>query len=227
MNPLEKLKQWERDLRLASDYDISKPEDRKRAMRHYNWLDHAILRIHWTNFFQIAPGVYRSNHPTHERLEDYAAMGIKSVLNLRGTARHARYLFEKESCDALGMTMVNIPLHARKAAPRENLLQVIEAFRTIDRPFMMHCKSGADRAGLASAMYLMVIEGQPVEEARKMLSVKYLHLKWSKTGVLDYMLDVYAARNARDPVGFEQWVTTEYDPEALQAGFDNGRKIPA
>ncbi len=224
MTLFTKFKNWERSKRLKPDYDLSDPDDRRRAMRNYLFIDHAVLRIPWTNFDQIAPDVYRSNQPTHKRLVGYRDMGIKAILNLRGEGRHPRYLFEKESCDALGLTLVNVTLKARKAAPPEALLAVIDAFRTIERPFVLHCKSGADRAGLASAMYLLVIEGKPVSEARKMLSPRYIHFKWTKTGVLDHLLDVYEARNAKDPIDFETWVATEYDPAAVQAGFDNRKK---
>ena len=69
--------------------------------------------------------------------------------------------------DQLGLKLVNCTLHARYAAPREDILAVIRAFREIEKPFVMHCKSGADRAGFASALYLHVIEGQPLAEARR------------------------------------------------------------
>lgn len=224
MKPLAKFKQWERNLRLETEYDLSDPVQRARAMRHYHWLDHAILRYRWKNFFQIAPGVYRSNQPTHDRFVQYAEMGIKTVINLRGEARHARYLFEKESCDALGLTLVNLPLQARKAPKPETLLALIKAFRAAERPMMMHCKSGADRAGLASTIYLMTIESEPVNQARRMLSPRYIHFKWTKTGVLDHLLDSYAAANAATPVSFEDWLATDYDPARIQAEFDARRK---
>ncbi len=226
MNPVKKFKALEKGKHLPAKLDLDDPDHRRMAMTHYNWFDHAILRRRWTNFFEIAPGVYRSNQPTHERFETYAAMGIKAVLNLRGEGVQPRYLLEKESCDALGIGMVNISLHARKAPPKDNLLQVIEAMRTIERPFLMHCKSGADRAGLASAVYLMVYEGVPVSEAKKMLSVKFIHLKWSKTGILDYFLDVYEARLHKGDIGFEDWLRDEYDADRLTEGFRNGRKLP-
>jgi hypothetical protein len=76
-----------------------------------------------------------------------------------------------------------------------------------------------------AALYLMVFENQPVEVARKQLSIKYIHLDFTATGVQDYILDVYAARNARQPIGFEEWIRTEYDATAIQTGFNN--KTPA
>ncbi|QPM89014.1 tyrosine-protein phosphatase [Pseudooceanicola algae] len=220
MKLVDRVKNWERDLRASYNTDLSTPENRRRAAIYNDWFDHAILRKVWTNFFLIAPDVWRSNHPTHVRFEKMKALGIKSVLNLRGAGGAAHYLTEKESCEALGLTLVDRNLYAREAASAEEILSVIEAFRSIEKPFVMHCKSGADRAGFASAIYLLVIEGRPVAEAQKMLSAKYVHFRWTKTGILDHILDSYAARNARDPIGFEDWVKTEYDPKALQAEFD-------
>jgi protein tyrosine/serine phosphatase len=152
------------------------------------------------------------------------ASGVRSVLNLRGAAGAAHYLVEEETCRQLGLTLVNCSLQARDAAPRENIQALIRAFCEIDRPFVMHCKSGADRAGFASAIYLMVIEGRPVAEARKMLGVKYIHLKWSRTGVLDFILDQYEARQAETGIGFEDWIATEYDHVAIQTAYHKAHK---
>ena len=83
----------------------------------------------------------------------------------------------------------------------------------------MHCKSGADRAGLASAIYLIAFEGKPVAEARKQLSPRFLHFRRSATGILDPVLDLYDARLARGPITIGRWIAEEYDPGAATAGF--------
>ena len=223
MNPLSRLMQRDRPARLPSEGDLSDPAQRRRAFWAYQFMDHAILRHVWSNFDQIAPGVYRSNQPGHWRLKRYRAMGIKTVLYLRASSEKWAFHFEKESLDTLGMTMINAPLHSRSAPTREAVQALIAAFRSIDKPFLMHCKSGADRAGLASAIYLMVMLGKDVDAARRMLSPRYIHLRFTKTGVLDLMLDHYAARNATSPISFEDWIDREYDASALQAAFDKGR----
>ena len=220
MSVIKRLTAWERDLRQSYNTDLSTPENRRRAHIYNMWFDHAVLRMFWTNFYPVAPGVFRSNQPTHKRFEELKAMGIRSVLNLRGAGGAEHYLVEEESCAQLGMTLVNVTLHARFAAPRHDIQAVIDAFRTIEKPFVMHCKSGADRAGFAAAIYLLVIEGRPVSDARKMLSFKYIHIKSSRTGVLDYILDLYEARNAASPIGFETWVQSEYENEAVQSEFE-------
>jgi protein tyrosine phosphatase (PTP) superfamily phosphohydrolase (DUF442 family) len=218
-----RVEEAERRFRHSWGRDISTPSGRRWAHLHYHLFDHAFLRIFWTNFWPVAPGVWRSNQPTHARFERYAAMGIKTVVNLRGEDPGAHYLFEKESCDKLGLTLINAKLWAREAAPRSRILDVIEALRHAERPLVFHCKSGADRAGFVAALYQMVFDGQPVEMARKQLGLKYIHLDFTKTGVQDYVLDVYEARLTQGPIGFEDWIRNEYKAKALQYGWDNSR----
>lgn len=215
----EALNKKERELRASIGGDISTPEKRRRARFLFNWVDHGVLRWLWHNFSEIAPGVYRSNHPDDKRFAAYASMGIKSVLNLRGVNREAPYLFEKESCERFGLTLVSIPLSARQAPSRNRLLELIAALETIERPFLIHCKSGADRTGLAGVLYLMIHEGEPVEEAMRQLSFRYLHIRRTSTGILDHFFDTYAARNAQSPIGIVDWIRDEYDREALIESF--------
>ncbi|MEM9579591.1 MAG: tyrosine-protein phosphatase [Pseudomonadota bacterium] len=215
------LSDWERGIRYSFGRDIKDPAERRKSTFHYNFFDHAFLRAKWTNFFEISEGVYRSNQPTHARFLKYKDLGIRAVINLRGTDPYAHYLFEEESCDILGLKLYNCRLWARRAAERENIVEVIDLMRVIERPFMFHCKSGADRAGFCAAMYQMIFDDVPVQEARKQLGIKFIHLKWSKTGILDYTLDVYEARLARGQIGFEDWIRREYDHEVIQQGFDS------
>ncbi len=224
MGIIKRIGDWERNLRAYYNTDLSTPENRRRAHIYNMWFDHAVLRKFWTNFHPVSDGVYRSNQPTHERFVKLKEMGIKTVLNLRGASPAAHYLVEEESCRELGLALVNVTLHARYAAPAEDILKVIAAFRSIEKPFVMHCKSGADRAGFASAIYLLVIEGRPVAEARRMLSAKYIHFSWSRTGVLDHILDLYEARTGEGPITFEDWIAKEYDRDAVQKDFDTTKK---
>ncbi len=213
------LEKKERDLRNSFGHDITDPVERRKSERHLLWLDHGILRTFWHNFEEFAPGAYRSNHPSRKRFETYAAMGIKTVLNLRGKAKQPHYLFEVESCADLGMTLVTCQMAARRAPSIAELTKLLDAFKTIERPFLMHCKSGADRTGLAAAIYLMIYEGASIAEAKKQLSFRYIHIRRTKTGILDHFLDTYEARCAQSPIGIEDWIRKEYDPNALTLSF--------
>ncbi len=211
-----------RERALLNKYNVApdSPENRARAAVYVRWLDQEILRGIWTNEAEIAPGVWRSNHPTPARFAALKARGIAHVLNLRGASKHAHYLLEEEICAEQGLSLTSVSLSARRAPQKDQVQRLLQKFRTLPRPFLMHCKSGADRAGLASALYMHVIDGQPIEQARKMLSLRFLHIRQSETGVLDLMLDKYQATHKAQGIAFEQWLDSAYDADALQAEFD-------
>ena len=89
----------------------------------------------------------------------------------------------------------------------------------IDGPTLIHCKSGSDRTGLFCALYLILRENVPVAEARHQLSLRYGHIRMTKTGILDHLFDQYLEYDARTPMPFVEWLDKIYDPEALVASF--------
>jgi protein tyrosine/serine phosphatase len=89
----------------------------------------------------------------------------------------------------------------------------------------MHCKSGADRAGMASALYLLD-QGSTVAAARDELSFKYLHLRFTKTGVQDHMLDLFEARQTKGKIQIRDWLFNEYSPDALAESFAKLKRLP-
>jgi protein tyrosine/serine phosphatase len=222
-----RLHEIERNFSRSFGTDISTPQARRSAMRHFYWSDHGILRGLWTNQEEIAPGVWRSNQPSPARLRKLGGMGIKTILNLRGQDKFSFYLFEREGCAALGIELIDIKIYARSLVPSEKFAELFEIFDRIERPFLLHCKSGADRAGLVSALWLLDKEGATIARAKEMLSFRYVHLKRTKTGVLDHLLDTYEADNAQDPMPIRQWFAQKYDPEAITASFHKKMGWPA
>ena len=220
LGPLwSRLQKWEKNYRERFSHDIVNIEERKKSQFYMSWIDHEVLRVLWHNFDEIAPNVYRANQPTRARIVKYAAMGIKTVLNLRGASRLCSYKFEVESCNALGLELIDIPLSARQAPPKERLLQVISLFPTLEKPILIHCKSGADRTGLVAVLYLISIEHKSVKKAMKQLTFKFLHLKFTKTGIMDYIFFIYEKRLQQGSISFVEWVETEYDSAELTNGF--------
>ncbi len=84
----------------------------------------------------------------------------------------------------------------------------------------MHCKSGADRTGLAAGLAIL-FEGGTSRQALEQLSWRFGHWSRSRTGVLDAFFVRYAAE-AEGRLPFLDWVTNEYDEAALRRDFVAG-----
>ncbi len=85
----------------------------------------------------------------------------------------------------------------------------------------MHCKSGADRAGLAAGLALLFEGG--TSQPRRCASSPGASATGSRsrTGVLDAFFVRYAAE-AEGRVPFLDWVEHEYDEVALKRDFVAG-----
>ena len=219
------IKMLDSKLRRAFGKDLETPSGRFWARIHYHLFDHAFLRVFWTNHNEIAPGVFRSNQPTERRFISYHAKGLRSVLNLRGWDVYAHYQYEERMCQKLGMRLENIKLNARNAPQSAAINAVVDCLGKMEKPLLFHCKSGADRAGLVSAIYLMVYEGVSVQEAMKQLSFRHVHLDFTATGVLDYFLWTFEERLNHGNIAFLDWVNSEYDPATLQEAFEKRRPV--
>ena len=216
---LTKLDNLERSVRYSFGRDISSPSGRFWAHVHFHLMDHAFLRVFWNNFHKVCDEVYRANQPSPSHLKSYKDKGIKAVLNLRGFSQQSYALFEEDSCGKLGLALVSVPFSGSYAPQPEKLLEIIDIMDKIPKPFVLHCKSGADRAGLVSAMYLIIKKKLAVSEARKQLSFKYLHLDFTKTGILDYIFNVFDERLKIANIDFLDWIKKEYNAEILNSSF--------
>lgn len=221
----DRLRRWKTEFHDSFSGEIVTQADRRRSLAYVAWIDHGILRALWHNFHEVAPGVFRSNHPDHARLARYAARGIRTILTFRGEVTKPFHRLEEESCAALGLDLHRIRMAAREAPKRDALLQLLDFFDTAPRPFLMHCKSGADRTSLASALYLVHAEGASVAEARAQMSPRFIHFRWTKTGVLDEVLDAYEARLRDGPVAIRDWIATDYDRDAIARRFMRRRSF--
>ena len=180
--------------------------------------DHGVLRLWWHNLHQIDKNMWRSNQPTPRRIENAAQLGIRTIINLRGPRSDGGWRLEAEACVRHGLELVDFTVRSRAAPDKQMLFDTKALFDRIKGPALLHCKSGADRAGLMSALYLLMQKNRPVAEASQQLSFRYLHVKQAKTGLLDAFLTAYAPYEAEN-IAFFDWVKDIYNPEKLQAEF--------
>lgn len=202
-----------------SRFDLNTPEGRRRAEADLMWGDHGFLRAAFQNFHWISPEMARANQPSPKQIARYAEDGFKTIINLRGDSPTSYYLLEREACAKHGLALIDAPLGSREAPSKARVLRAREIFETIAYPALMHCKSGADRAGLMASLYLHFRLGRPIAEAAQQLDLKYLHVKQGKTGVLGFFLESYARETEETGKSFLEWIEQDYDPARVQAAF--------
>jgi protein tyrosine/serine phosphatase len=205
--------------------DLTTRTGRRRARRELVWSDHGFLRVRFRNLHRISDEMYRANQPSPEHIARYAKeLGLKTIINLRGESPKGYYLLEKEACALFGIELVNFQVFSREVPTAESVLQAKQLFDSIAYPALMHCKSGADRAGVMSVLYQHFRKGLPIEQALEQLSGKYLHVRHGKTGVLDDFFETYLTNGKPVGLSFEEWVAKGYDHKAMKARFLSGRK---
>jgi protein tyrosine/serine phosphatase len=189
---------------------------------HYSDLmlvDHGFFRVAYLNRHKLGSAAWRSAQPAPYQIARMRRLGIRTIINLRGPRHCGSYWLEQSACARHGIRLVDFQLRSRAAPTKAELLGARDVLQGIEYPLLIHCKSGADRAGLMSALYMIVRENVPVAEAKQQLSIKYGHIRQSDTGILDYFFDRYLADNAANPIEFFDWVEQRYDPDELKTSF--------
>lgn len=206
--------------------EFETPQGRKRAWRALMLGDHGFLRKIYDNTHEVADGkLWRTYQPSPADLKRWKERGVKTVVNLRGDRPSGFYFLEEDACQSLGLEFVTFRVYSRDAPSKEILHGARELFQRISYPAIMHCKSGADRAGLMATLFLFFQEGVPLDKAMDQLSFRYGHVKQGKTGVIDYALQQYldyACANQKSlssTTDFFDWVDTVYSPEETKKAF--------
>ncbi len=173
------------------------------------------------NFGVVEPGVvYRSAQPGEEVDRLVRALGLASILNLRGgSADDPWYAGEVRAAQSQGVAFYDFPMNARRRPSRRELLTLLDLFARCRYPLLIHCKSGSDRTGLAVAMYLMSRRGEPPERALRAFSLRHGHVAVGGPERLHEPLREYGAwlrahALGHTPARFRAWVEHDYRDDA-------------
>ncbi|MFV3127270.1 dual specificity protein phosphatase family protein [Niveispirillum sp. KHB5.9] len=142
------------------------------------------------NFHPVVEGaLYRSAQPDPAALERYVRdYGIRTVVNLRGGNPDAGwYRAERAASQHLGLTHIDFPMSAKRELTQEQAAQLVALLSKAERPILIHCQAGADRSGLAAALYVAAVAGGGEEAAERQISLRYGHISLpiAKTFAMD------------------------------------------
>jgi protein tyrosine/serine phosphatase len=132
-----------------------------------------------TNFHPVIEGeVYRSSQPSASDIVSFQKQyGIKTIINLRGD-NTGRDWYDNEVAQArqLDINHIDFKMSADKELSQAQAEQLVAIMRNAPKPLLIHCQAGADRTGLASALYLAAITKLDESISEKQISILYGHI---------------------------------------------------
>lgn len=121
------------------------------------------------NLYRVEPDLLRSAQPSVAGFRQLAALGVKSVLDLRkgdGDAGTAR---------GTSLRLLQVPMTAWSLSDKG----VVQALRILtdvkNRPILVHCQHGADRTGAILALYRVVVQGWSKQDALREMNEGGFH----------------------------------------------------
>jgi tyrosine-protein phosphatase SIW14 len=116
------------------------------------------------NFGRVGAGLFRGAEPDRRCLGHLAALGVRTVVNLRDEKDASED--EREEVLALGMRYANMPMSGFDR-PSATDVQRVLAFIEVsgNQPVFLHCKRGRDRTGVVVAAYRVTNDRWAAEKA--------------------------------------------------------------
>ena len=140
------------------------------------------------NFHKVNEHLYRGAQPTIAGISKLAALGIKTIVNLRGEGELSKD--EAQAALDAGINYRTVPM-PDWGRPKDE--QVDTALGIVNDPknwpVFVHCKHGEDRTGVIIACYRISNEGKTDQEAMK--EAKQYGMSRFQFGMKDFIGDYY------------------------------------
>lgn len=206
-------------------FDLDTRSGRLRAWLYAMFVEHNFTNLFRFNFHRISDEAFRSSQPTMWQLRRMVRKyGIKTIVNLKGANENSAYwAFEREQCARLGVRLVDVSIASRSLPSHERIERAKEVFDSVEYPIWMHCKAGADRAGIYATLYQHFRLGVPIAQTDQLRLWPYGHIRRSKAGKSDYFFAQYARYQRDHPeVGLIEWSRDIADRERMEREFRAG-----
>ena len=186
---------------------------------------HSFISLFTLNFHKVDDNFYRSAQPTDKQLEEIIKKyNIKTVLNVRGEEHKNILDSQRKICNKLGAELKTIRLNSRGVPKKNDINKLYEILTTSKYPMLVHCKSGSDRTGLVATLYCHWIKKKPIEKIKQLKTFPYLHLKYSKTGLIDRYFEEYLKFKKDNPeITLLEWTNNYMDKEKIEKEFKESR----
>lgn len=148
------------------------------------------------NFGQMDEHFYRGAQPKPGDYKTLAALGIKTIIDLRHDAKS----YEKPEAEAVGIRYVNIPMNDKKKPPEDQVKTFLALVEDpANRPFYVHCAGGRHRTGLVGAVYRFTKYGWDFDQVYEEMKNYDYYSRWGHGPIKDYVEEYYVRMKANKP----------------------------
>jgi len=144
------------------------------------------------NFGKVTDFYYRGAQPKGEEYSQLAAVGVKTVIDLRDDPKdYARTLAEQA-----GLKYINLPM-SDKSYPAPDVASKFLALVNDKEnwPVYVHCAGGRHRTGAMTAVFRMTMQGWDVERAYEEMKDYDFYTRWGHKDMKRYVFDYYRELN--------------------------------
>jgi protein tyrosine/serine phosphatase len=130
------------------------------------------------NFHAVIPGkLYRSAQPSAKDIALWHDRhGIKTIINLRGANPKQRwYQDERAAAEGAGVRLIDYQMSSQRDVSAVEVEELLGLLASAEKPILIHCRNGADRTGLVSALYVASMGGSEFYSELQMSPI-YGHL---------------------------------------------------
>jgi protein tyrosine phosphatase (PTP) superfamily phosphohydrolase (DUF442 family) len=136
------------------------------------------------NLHRVSTGLYRGGQPEKGGLDSLAQLGVRTVVSLR--AFHS----QRKEVEGRGLGYERIGFRVWDLED-DNMRRFLEvATDPGKQPVFVHCRRGADRTGVAVAVYRVCVEGWTKEDAIAEMVTGGFHFHSSWQHLVRYVRDL-------------------------------------
>jgi protein tyrosine/serine phosphatase len=147
------------------------------------------------NFGQMDDRFYRGAQPKEEDYKPLAAIGIKTIIDLRDDPTD----YEKREAEAAGMRYVNIAMSDKDYPPTtaiDQFLKLVDDSTT--GKFYVHCAGGRHRTGVMGAVYRFNNYNWNYDQAYAEMKKYDFYTRWGHGEMKKFVQDYAASYHSRN-----------------------------
>jgi protein tyrosine/serine phosphatase len=146
------------------------------------------------NFGQVNDHIYRGAQPKDEQYEELAALGIKTVVDLRGDAKKD----SRASAERAELRYINLPLGDKSYPQADAAARFLEIVNNPGNGIVyVHCAGGRHRTGAMVAVYRMEVDHWTIAQAYDEMKQYDFYTSGGHGCYKDYVYDHYNTLQAK------------------------------